>query len=182
MDLQGQVVAVSRSASHTMSKPMVPCIKLLAGLGIEGDAHAGVTVKHRSRVARDPGQPNLRQVHVISVEMHESLRAKGFDLQPGQMGENLTTKDIDLHGLPAGTQLQLGLDAVIEITGMRNPCLQLDAIQDGLMEATLDHDAEGRLVRQTGIMAVVRTSGDVSPGDAIKATIPPEPRHPLEPV
>jgi MOSC domain-containing protein YiiM len=157
-------------------------IELLAGLGIEGDAHAGVTVKHRSRVARDPSQPNLRQVHLIHAELHDELREKGFTIAAGQMGENITTAGIDLLGLPAGTRLRIGPSAVIEITGLRNPCAQLDGIQPGLMKAVLDRDDRGELIRKAGVMGIVLADGSVSPGDEIEIEFPPEPHQPLLPV
>ena len=178
----GAVTAVHRSASHTMSKPSQPSIRLLAGLGVEGDAHQGETVKHRSRVKRDPTVPNLRQVHLIHAELHDELRAAGFELEPGQMGENITTRGVDLLGLPAGTRLHLGESAVVEITGLRNPCAQLDGIKPGLMAATLARDADGGLVRKAGIMGIVRAGGDVRPGDPIRVELPPAPHRALEPV
>jgi MOSC domain-containing protein YiiM len=178
----GVVTAVSRSATHTLSKPNEDGIRLLTGLGVEGDAHQGVTVKHRSRVARDPSQPNLRQVHLIHAELHDELRAAGFEVGAGQMGENVTTRGLDLLDLPAGTLLRLGTSAVVEVTGLRNPCAQLDEIQPGLMAATLARDAQGRLVRKAGVMAVVLTGGDVRPGDPIAVELPPEPHAALEPV
>ncbi len=176
------VAAVSRSATHTMTKPGQLTIQLVEGLGVEGDAHAGVKVKHRSRVAQNPNQPNLRQVHLIHAELHDELRAAGFDVAPGQMGENLTTRGIDLLGLPTGARLHLGAEAVIEITGLRNPCTQLDGIQSGLMQAVLDRDAAGNLVRKAGIMGIVLVGGPVSPGDPIVVELPPEPHQPLKPV
>jgi MOSC domain-containing protein YiiM len=180
--VSGYVFAVSRSRAHTMSKPNEPSIRLLAGLGVEGDAHQGATVKHRSRVARDPTRPNLRQVHLIHAELHDELREAGFELNPGQLSENVTTRGIDLLALPTGTRLHLGATAVVEITGLRNPCRQLDGIQPGLMAATLSRDAEGELVRKAGVMATVRVSGEVRPGDAIRIELPPEPHRALEPV
>lgn len=180
--MTGEVVAVSRSGSHTMSKPNEASITLIAGLGVDGDAHSGVTVKHRSRVRRDPTQPNLRQVHLIHSELHDELRERGFDLVPGQMGENVTTRGIDLLGLPTGTRLKLGQEAVVEITGLRNPCNQLDDIQPGLMAATLDRDAEGNIVRKAGVMSVVITGGVVRPGDRIQVELPAKPHRVLEPV
>ncbi len=176
------VTAVSLSATHTMSKPNAESIRLLAGLGVEGDAHAGETVKHRSRVARDPTQPNLRQVHLIHAELHDALRDRGFALEPGQMGENVTTRGIDLLGLPVGARLRLGEEAVVEVTGLRNPCYQLNGIQEGLMAATLDRDANGKLIRKAGIMGIVRSGGTVRPGDAIAVTLPAEPHRALEKV
>jgi MOSC domain-containing protein YiiM len=178
--MDGVVVAVSRSATHTMSKPSAESIRLLAGLGVEGDAHQGVTVKHRSRVRADPTQPNLRQVHLIHEELHDELRAGGFGVAPGVMGENVLTRGIDLLGLPRGTRLLLGHEAVVEVTGLRNPCGQLNGIQEGLLDATIDHDADGNLIRRAGIMSVVLAGGDLRPGDAIRVELPPEPHEPLE--
>lgn len=180
--MRGAVIAVSCSPAHTFSKPNQENIRLLTGLGVEGDAHLGVTVKHRSRVARDPSQPNLRQVHLIHAELHEELQAAGFVVSAGQMGENITTRGIDLLGLPTGTRLHLGKTAVIEVTGLRNPCLQLDRFQQGLMAAVLDRDEHGELVRKAGIMAIVLTDGEVRPGDSIVVELPPEPHLPLKPV
>ncbi len=175
-----RVIAVCAHPSHAFSKPVQGAITLLAGLGVEGDAHAGVTVKHRSRVAQDPTQPNLRQVHLIHAELHDELSARGFTLAPGDMGENITTRGIDLLALPVGTRLRLGGMAVVEITGLRNPCLQLDAFQDGLMAAVLDRDAEGQVVRRSGIMSVVREGGVVRAGDPIAIELPALPHRPLE--
>ncbi|HML99096.1 MAG TPA: MOSC domain-containing protein [Tepidiformaceae bacterium] len=179
---QPAVVAVSRSDSHTFSKPNAESIRLLAGLGVAGDAHAGGTVKHRSRVARDPGQPNLRQVHLVHAELLAELRASGFSVAPGAMGENVTTSGVDLLGLPTGARLRLGAEAVIEVTGLRNPCAQLDGFHEGLMAAVLGRDAEGNLVRKAGIMAVVIRGGEVRPGDRIGVELPPPPHRPLGPV
>jgi MOSC domain-containing protein YiiM len=180
--MEGTVTAVSRSGSHTMIKPSEDGIRLLTGLGVEGDAHAGETVKHRSRVARDPTQPNLRQVHLIHSELHAELEGRGFAIGPGQMGENVTTRGVDLLGLPTGARLRLGAEAVVELTGLRNPCAQLDGVQPGLMAATLDRDAEGNLIRKAGVMAIVLAGGQVRPGDPIQVELPPEPRRPLAPV
>jgi MOSC domain-containing protein YiiM len=180
--MAGTVVAVHKSGSHTMRKAGQPGIRLLAGLGVEGDAHQGVTVKHRSRVARDPSQPNLRQVHLIHSELHDELRAKGFNVQFGEMGENITTRGIDLLNLPTGTRLHLGAEAVVEITGLRNPCNQLNGLQEGLMAAVLDRDAEGNLVRKAGVMGIVLAGGEVRPSDPISIELPEEPHQPLTPV
>jgi MOSC domain-containing protein YiiM len=173
---------VSRSAAHTFTKLGVGSIRLIADLGVEGDAHLGHTVQHRSRVARDPGQPNLRQVHLIHTELHDELRAQGFDLLPGAMGENITTRGLDLLAMPRGTRLHLGAKAVIELTGLRNPCVQLDALQKGLMAAVLDRDDEGRLIRKAGVMAVVLAGGQVRPGEQIGVELPAGPSQPLRPV
>lgn len=166
------VLAVSQSATHSMSKKPALSIRLLAGLGVEGDAHSGRTVKHRSRVARDPSQPNLRQVHLIHAELHDELREAGFVLAPGQMGENITTRGIDLLSLPTGTRLHLGAQAIIEVTGLRNPCNQLNGIQPGLMNETLGRDTAGNLIRKAGVMGIVLVGGDVRPGDGIGVETP----------
>jgi MOSC domain-containing protein YiiM len=180
--MTGVVTAVSLSGTHTMTKPNVDGVRLLTGLGVEGDAHLGVTVKHRSRVARDPSQPNLRQVHLIHAELHDELQAAGFEVSPGMMGENVTTRGVDLLGLPTGTRLRLGESALVEITGLRNPCGQLDKLQDGLLKATIDQDADGNVIRKAGIMGIVLADGNVRPGDPIQVELPPEPHSPLEPV
>lgn len=180
--MSGIVTAVSLSGAHTMSKPNAETIRLVAGLGVAGDAHAGVTVKHRSRVAKDPSQPNLRQVHLIHAELHDTLREQGFDLAAGQMGENVTTRGIDLLALPTGTRLRLGAAATVEVTGLRNPCYQLDSLRQGLMAATLDRAVDGRLIRKAGIMAIVLADGEVRAGDAIQVTLPVEPHAPLDKV
>ena len=180
--MSATVTAVSRSPKHTLVKPNERSIRLLEGLGVEGDAHLGERVKHRSRVARDPSQPNLRQVHLIHGELHDELRKAGFALSAGQMGENITTRGVDLLGLPSGTRLHLGDTAVVEVTGLRNPCAQLNRIQPGLMAATLDRDEDGNLVRKAGIMGVVIASGEVCPGDPIRVELPPRPHQPLAPV
>src|SRR4051794_30876679 len=179
---EATVVAVSLSPGHTLRKPNAARIRLIAGSGVEGDAHHGATVKHRSRVAKDPTQPNLRQVHLIHAELHDELRQAGFELAPGEMGENITTRGLDILGLPVGSRLRLGKTAEIELTGLRNPCLQLDRLCPGLMQATLDNDARGHLIRKAGVMAVVLVSGEVAAGDPISVDVPPPPHHPLRPV
>ena len=176
------VTAVSFSGSHTFTKPNRLAIRLVPGLGVEGDAHLGVTVKHRSRVRQNPSAPNLRQVHLIHEELFAELRAAGFTLDAGVIGENVTTRGIDLLGLPTGTRLRLGAEAAVKITGLRNPCRQLDAFQPGLMAATLDRDADGRLIRKAGVMAIVIHGGEVRPGDAIAVELPVGEQRPLEAV
>ncbi|MEV7806439.1 MOSC domain-containing protein [Microbispora sp. NPDC088329] len=180
--MTNRVTAVSRNAAHTFSKTPLESIRLLPGLGVEGDAHAGVTVKHRSRVARDPSAPNLRQVHLIHAELHDELREAGFAVWAGDMGENVTTRGVDLLALPTGTRLHLGDTAVVEVTGLRNPCVQLDGFQDGLMKAVLDRDEQGNLVRKAGVMGIVVAGGEVRPGDPIRVEPPVGPHHPLQPV
>jgi len=178
----GTVTAVFRGSTHGPGKEPQAAIRLVAGLGVDGDVHAGETVKHRSRVRRDPTQPNLRQVHLIHSELHDELRGRGFEVAAGEMGENVTTAGIDLLGLARGTRLRLGEEAVIEVTGLRNPCVQLNGIAPGLMEATLDRDANGELIRKAGVMAIVIEGGEVRGGDAIAPEHTPAPHLPLEPV
>jgi MOSC domain-containing protein YiiM len=175
------VVSVSLDRSHRFSKERAGRITLITGEGVEGDAHRGVTVKHRSRVRVDPSQPNLRQVHLIHEELFAELAAKGFTVGPGDIGENITTEGIDLLALPTGARLAIG-GAVIEVTGLRNPCIQLDRFQEGLMQAVLGRDAEGKLVRKAGIMGIVAEGGPVSVGDGIGVELPAEPHRPLEKV
>jgi MOSC domain-containing protein YiiM len=176
----GAVSAVSCSPTHTFSKPNQASIHLLAGRGVEGDAHCGERVQHLSRVARDPGQPNLRQVHLIHAELHNELRAAGFTVGAGQMGENITTRGVDLLRLPTGARLHLGDTAVVEVTGLRNPCVQLDQFQSGLLAAVLERDVQGALIRKAGVMAIVVAGGEVRPGDPITVSLPPQPHRPLE--
>ena len=176
------VTAVSLSKGHHFSKPNALEIRLLSGLGVAGDAHLGVTVKHRSRVAKDPTQPNLRQVHLLHEELFDELQTRNFIVKPGEMGENVTTRGVDLLGLPTGTRLHLGQHAVVEVTGLRNPCVQIDRFQQGLMAATLDKDADGNLIRKAGVMSVVLADGDVRAGDAIRIVLPDGPHRPLQPV
>jgi MOSC domain-containing protein YiiM len=176
------VLAVHRSSSHSFGKFAEDAITLLAGLGVQGDAHSGVTVQHRSRLAKDAGTPNLRQVHLLQSELFSELIEAGFAVWPGELGENITTRGIGLLALPEGTKLHLGPNAVVELTGLRNPCSQLDRFQPGLMRAVLDRDASGSLVRKAGVMGVVLAGGEVRAGDAIRVDPPPGPPRPLEPV
>ena len=180
--MTGQVVAVHRSSSHHFSKDPEEAITLVEGIGVEGDAHAGPTVKHRSRVARDPSAPNLRQVHLLQSELFDELVARDHAVFPGDLGENVTTRGIDLLALPVGTVLQLGATAQVEVAGLRNPCSQIDRFQRGLMAAVLDRDAQGQLVRKAGVMGVVRRGGIVRPQDGILVHLPPTPHKSLEPV
>jgi MOSC domain-containing protein YiiM len=179
--MSGRVEAVSQTSTHRFSKQPRIWIRLLAGLGVEGDAHLGATVKHRSRVARDPTQPNLRQVHLLHQELLEELKIKGFVIGPGDIGENILTRGVDLLGLPTGTVLRIG-SATVEVTGLRNPCVQLDRFMPNLMAATLDRDAAGTLIRKAGVMAVVLADGEVRPGDSIETILPAPPHRKLQPV
>lgn len=178
--LAAKVLAVHVNARHGFSKEAVPTITLLKGLGVEGDAHCGVTVKHRSRVAKDPFQPNLRQVHLIHAELFDELAAKGFEVLPGDLGENVTTQGIDLLALPAGTQLRLGRRGVVTLTGLRNPCAQIDRFKPGLMKAVLDRAPDGALVRKAGVMGIVTAGGNVDAGDAVVVKLPPLPHRALD--
>lgn len=180
--MAGVVTAVSRSGGHTFTKPNVESIRLIAGLGVEGDAHLGEKVKHRSHIRKDPDQPNLRQVHLIHEELQAELRADGYAVTPGIVGENVTTRGIDLLALPTGTRLHLGDAAVIEVTGLRKPCRQLDAYQQGLTARVIGRDVDGNATFLCGVMAVVVAGGEVRPGDAIRVALPPEPHRPLEAV
>lgn len=183
MDAQkAQVLMVSKCRTYAFSKLPTSQIHLQAGLGVEGDAHHGITVKHRHRMTTNPTQPNLRQVHLIQAELFNELNKKGFTIAAGDIGENITTKDIDLLNLPCGTHLHIGDTAVVEVTGLRHPCKQLDDFQPGLMNAVLYRDSEGGLVRKAGIMGVVKLGGRVKPGDSIQIELPPEPHEKLKPV
>lgn len=182
---QGAVQAVSRDGAHRFSKVGQPVIRLLAGLGVEHDSHLGVTVQHRSRVAADPSQPNLRQVHLIQAELFDELAAQGFEVGAGQLGENVTTRGIDLLALPVGTRLHLGPRAVVEVTGLRSPCAQIEAFgleqgRSGLLAAVLERSRTGELIRRAGIMGVVLVGGEVRVGDLLRAGWPPQPWQALE--
>ncbi|MES2632865.1 MAG: MOSC domain-containing protein [Pseudomonadota bacterium] len=179
---RGSVVAVHSSAAHSFSKFAEDSIELVAGLGVRGDAHAGHTVKHRSRVKRDPLAPNLRQVHLIHAELFDELMAIDHAVWPGEMGENITTRGVDLLALPTGARLRIGSDAVVEVTGLRNPCSQIDKFQRGLMAAVLGRDERGELVRKAGVMGVVIASGEVRAGDTVEVLLPAVPHVPLAPV
>lgn len=176
------ILGVARGHAHGVGKVAVPRIRLIAGLGVEDDVHAGVAVKHRSRAKKDPTLPNLRQVHLIHAELFADLAAKGFTVAPAGLGENVTTAGVALLALPQGTRLHLGGAAIVEITGLRNPCVQLEGLAEGLMAALLDRAPDGSLIRLAGVMAIVIAGGEVAPGDPIRVELPPEPHVPLVPV
>jgi len=178
--MQPRVVSVASSPSHTFSKVAQPAITIVAGLGIQGDAHCGVTVKHRSRVARDPTQPNLRQVHLIHSELFAELQAQGFKVEASQLGENITIEGIDLLGLPEGTKLHIGEHVILQLTGLRNPCEQLNQFQQGLMAALVHRAPDGSLIRKAGVMSVVVAGGQVRPGDEVRVSLPAQPHRALE--
>jgi MOSC domain-containing protein YiiM len=173
------VTAVCRNEERSFGKTPRDAIRLIPGLGVEADIHAGETVRHVSRMKVDPHQPNLRQVHLIHQELFAELAAAGFAVAAGCMGENITTRDIDLLALPRGTLLRIGPEVVLQVTGLRNPCKQLDDLQKGLMAATLEKRPDGSIARKAGVMSIVLTGGTVRPGDAIAADMPAEPREPL---
>jgi MOSC domain-containing protein YiiM len=175
----GRVVAVALDAAHHFSKQPVEEIRVVAGVGIVGDAHAGVTVKHRSRVAVDPTQPNLRQVHLIHAELLDELQAKGFEVDPADLGENITTAGLNLLSLPRDAILRIGDEVVLEVTGLRNPCAQIERFQPGLLAAVLGRGPNNELILKAGIMTVVRTSGVIHPGDLIEVELPALPHVPL---
>jgi MOSC domain-containing protein YiiM len=169
-----------RSDSHSFSKRTVDELVLVAGMGVEGDAHFGATVKHRSRVLADPLQPNLRQVHFMHSELHDELRAEGFSVGPGDLGENITTTGLDLLSLPVGTVLRIGAGSLVTLTGLRNPCSQIEAFERGLLKQVLARHGDGRVVRKTGVMGVVVLGGTVHRGDTIHVALPPEPHTVLD--
>jgi len=174
-----RVVAVALRRGHHFSKTPALSIRLLENLGVEGDAHCGVSVKHRHQARKDPTRPNLRQLHLIQGELFDELRGKGFAVAPGDLGENVTTAGIDLLALPTGTRLTLGDRARVEITGLRQPCVLIDRFQHGLMAAVLDRDADGNLIRKAGVMAIVISGGELRPGDPIGIEWPAAPHRPL---
>jgi MOSC domain-containing protein YiiM len=178
--MTGRVISVAMDGSHRFSKLVVPEIIVVAGLGVDGDAHQGVTVKHRSRVKADPTQPNLRQVHLIHSELFDEVAGQGFSVGPADLGENITTKGIDLLGLPRGAQLRVGKEVVLEVTGLRNPCAQIDDFQKGLLSAVLDRGPNGEVIRKSGIMSVVLRGGRVRVGDRIVVELPEPPFLPLD--
>ena len=180
--MDGKVVSVSRKAAHGFSKDPVSEIKIIAGIGIEGDAHAGLTVKHRYMVKKDPTAPNLCQVHLLQDSLFAELREQGIEIGPGEMGENVTTSGIDLLDQPLGTWLHLGPTAIVQVTGLRTPCVQMNRYRAGLMKACTGRDANGEVVRRAGIMGVAMFAGMVKPGDRIQVERPPEPWYKLGPV
>lgn len=196
-----QVVAVSRDGTHRFSKVPRQAITVVAGMGVAGDAHAGTLVQHRSRVRRDPNQPNLRQVHLIQTELLDEARAAGHDVAPGGLGENVLTEGLDLLALATDSRLLIG-DAVLRVTGLRNPCHQINEYSAGLLNivvaridgvgssADVTLSASGgadaldgvRIVRRAGVMAVVERDGEIRPSMFIDVLAPPEPHRPLAPV
>jgi MOSC domain-containing protein YiiM len=178
--MSGSVSAVSSSGTYSFTKPNRDSITLIAGFGVEGDVHGGATVKHRFRMKKDPSQPNLRQVHLMHEELFEEVREAGFAVAAGELGENVTTRGVDLLGLPAGTRLRLGAEAVVEVTGLRNPCAQIDGFRKGLLKEVVGKGADGRSVFRSGVMSVVVSGGVVRPGDPVTVELPDGPHRPLE--
>ena len=180
--VQARVVSLATSGDHAFSKQAVERIKVIQGIGVEGDAHAGEKVQHLSRVKANPDQPNLRQVHLIHAELFGELREKGFAVGPSDLGENIATVGIALLELPRGTVLRIGPEVELEVTGLRNPCAQIEAFQKGLLAAVLDRGPDGELVRKAGVMSVVLSGGEIAVGDGIEVRLPREPHQPLAPV
>ncbi len=180
LKVAGKVIAVARDEGHNFSKHVVPEIEIIAGVGVDGDAHQGVTVKHRSRVKADPTQPNLRQVHLIHSELFDEVARNGFAVKPADLGENITTKGIDLLGLPRGALLKVGADVLLEVTGLRNPCAQIENFRKGLLSSVIDTGPDGKLIRKSGIMTIVLRGGWVRQGDNIDVDLPDPPFLPLE--
>jgi MOSC domain-containing protein YiiM len=175
------VIGLARSAEHAFSKTRCDALFLVEGLGVDGDAHEGRTVQHLSRVRADPAQPNLRQVHLIHAELFDELAPKGFALAGGDLGENVLTRGVDLLGLPRGTVLAIG-DTAIRVTGLRNPCRQIEAFMPGLLAEMVERRPDGSLRRKCGVMAVVERGGRIAVGDAIEVRLTAGARLPLEPV
>jgi MOSC domain-containing protein YiiM len=175
-----RVLAVARADRHGFSKTPASEIELIAGIGVAGDAHAGITVQHRSRVRADPTQPNLRQVHLLPAELFHELDGLGFTVAPGDLGENVATRGLDLLSLPRGTRLSLGAAAAVELTGLRNPCVQIEAFSPGLLAAVLIRNPDGGITRRAGVMGIVVRGGRVRPGDSIHLALPPRPHAALE--
>lgn len=168
-----QVAAVQKNHMHSFSKSAVLSVELVSGHGVQGDAHYGATVQHKSRVAKDPTQPNLRQVHLLHEELFAEIAEQGLQVLPGQMGENITTRGINLLALGAGTRLKIGDRAIVEITGLRNPCSQIENFRSGLLAAVLSRAADGSLIRKAGVMAIVLEGGVVQARDAIEVIYKP---------
>jgi len=173
-----KVVGVQISGKHAFSKVPQDAIRLIENFGVEGDAHAGATDQHLYHIRRFGQHPNLRQVHLIQAELLDEVAGKGHAVCPGELGENISTRHVDLLGLPTGTRLRLGSEAVIELTGLRNPCHQIEDFQPGLLKHLVEKKPTG-LVRRAGVMSVVLQGGDVRPGDAIEIELPPLPHEPL---
>ena len=176
--MSGKIVAVCRAAKNGFSKPPCARIDLVAGMGVEGDAHSGRTVQHLYLKKKDASVANLRQVHLMHAELFDELAGKGFDVGPGDIGENITTRGIDLLALPCGTRLTIG-EACIELTGIRTPCHQINKFQKGLLKALVDTDEGGNKILKSGVMGIVLQSGAVRPGDTVAVALPAGPHQPL---
>ncbi len=178
--ISGSVIAVCSRDAHLFSKENREEIELIKNFGINGDAHAGMYVKHRSRVKKNPKQLNLRQVHLIPIELLNEMKQHRYDLHPGDLGENITTSGIDLINLPLNSQINIGEEVVLEVKGLRDPCKQIEAFKEGLLKKMITKDADGNLIRKTGIMTIVLGGGIVKPNDKIEVVLPKKPYHKLE--
>lgn len=172
------VIGVHVGSAHTFSKTSQDVIRLIENHGVEGDAHAGSCDQHLFHIRRFGEQPNLRQVHLIQAEFFDEVAEKEHVVRSGELGENITTRSVDLLNLPTGTRLQLGRDAIIELTGLRNPCHQIDQFQEGLLQHCKEATPNG-VVRKAGVMAIVLHGGDVKANDRIMVDLPAGPHRPL---
>lgn len=180
--MAGRIEALHSSPSHSLKKETTSSLEIIKGLGVKGDAHMGAKIKHVYRVRKDPNEPNLRQVHIIHAELFDELKTKDFDISFGEMGENITCSGLDILSLPTDTELQMGVSTRLKVTGLRNPCAQLDSIKKGLMKACLDRNQSGEMIPKVGIMTIVLEGGIINQGDEIKVVFPPEPHRKLEAV
>lgn len=176
------VAAVHRSARHAFTKHAEACITLLAGLGVEGDAHCGHTVQNRYLKRLDSSRPNLRQVHLLQAELLDELRTQGFEVSAGGLGENISTRGLDMLSLARGTRLHIGADAIVELTGLRAPCVQIDRFRNGLKAQVTTRDARGASIIKAGVMGIVLRGGAICGDDVIVVRPPDGPHAPLEPV
>jgi len=172
--LDGRVVGLARDGRNGFSKSAMDTICLIQGQGVEGDAHSGPFVRHRYLARRQPRLPNLRQVHLIPSELFEALRNAGYDLHPGDLGDNIATAGLDLETLPMGALLDLGSEACIELTGLRTPCVLIDRFRTGLKRQMVCSEPVAPRFR-CGVMSIVRTGGRLAVGDPIRVRLPPKP-------
>jgi MOSC domain-containing protein YiiM len=177
MVLRGTVVAVASKEKHEFSKRTRHAITLVEDHGVEGDVHAGRVIQHRYLAKKMPVMPNNRQVHLIASELFTELGLSGFNVSPGELGENITTAGLDLTNLPLGTRLRLGSSAVVEITGLRTPCSLIDRFQKGLKRAMIMKHEQPRF--RCGVLGVAKATGKIAPGDPIIVELPSFSLQPL---
>ena len=114
------------------------------------------------------------------MEILSELNDKGFSVIPGELGENITTQGIDLLSLPQGCQLHIGKTTIIELTALRNPCVQIENFQTGMLKEVISKDKQGKIMRKLGMMGVVLSGGHVQPNDEITIQLPEQPHKSLE--